>query len=189
MGLRHAGYALDFLLIGLTGYLFAQTPLARDVAENGWQVVYSLADGPAYNSTSSRSVVLGNPVQQKWFDYVFGDNLGRYAASNPECASFHAIDSWLNRLILPSGLVAALPHMLAVWFRNLLAGWVLYYVAGFAWAYVLYVARVEHFFPGDKKKEIPSWADMKVRFVRLRTHRTPHLQGRRTRKEHTCGDR
>lgn len=163
MGLRHAGYALDFLLIGLTGYLFAQAPLLKDVAANGWQVVYSLADGPAYHKADG--VVFASAVHQKWFDYMFGDNLGRYAATNPDCAQFHALDAWLNSLVLPAAVRAALPHMIAVWARNLLAGLVLYYVTGFAWAFVLYVARRDHFFPGDKVKEIPSWADMKVQIA------------------------
>lgn len=162
MGLKHLGYALDVALVGLSGYLLSQAPLSADLLRDGAAALYRLPDGPAYNASPAGAQLFADPVQQKWFDFMLGDNLGYYAKTNSIAAEFHGWDAWLNTLILPLAVREALPHVLAIWLRNCIAGWILYYVVSGLWSFVIYIAMKDYFFPGKKAAEIPSWEDMKL---------------------------
>ena len=170
MKLAPLGYALDVALAGASVYLLACHPLVQDMRRVG--PVAALAalpfGGPTAHLHSSANasapfVYFADPTANAWADYIVGDNLGAYGGSSPDTARFHATDAWLNSLLLPPAVVAALPHMAAIWARNLLAGWALYFGVGVAWAVWIYWVRGAHFFPQEEDK--PSWDSM---FVQMR---------------------
>lgn len=148
------GFALDAALLCVTAYLLSQSPVAQDVRASGVAVLSTLADGPMAGNIT-RTALFTDPVSNKWFEFVFGSNLGRYAASNADLPRIHAINAWLNTLLLPAAVVDAVPHMLAIWLRNCLAGWAMYYIVGGVWSFAIYTIGGTYFFPDAADK--PSW--------------------------------
>ena len=168
MGLKAFGFTLDVALLGVAAYLFSTNPLIKDVYSHGLAAVARLpygggASASAYNGTSH----FASPAANAWYDFIAGDNLGVY--SSPELHEFHEWDAWLNSLLLPARVCVALPHMAAVWLRNLLAGWALYYAVGGLWAVWIYWIFGAHYFPDAS--EMPSWDSM---FIQMRV-RTRHV--------------
>ena len=150
------GYALDVALLATTVYLFASNPLVADNRAHGFAAVKALPFGaPGSNATATTL----SPVAS----FFVGSNLGAYAASNPLQAAFHDTDAWINSLCLPAAVRTALPHIAAVWLRNLLLGWALYYIVGIVWSVWIYWAFGAHFFPDAEDK--PSWESM---FIQMR---------------------
>ena len=177
MRLRHYGYALDLVLLATTGFLLSRSPLVQHVSRSPGGVasaLRSLAEGGAYPPTpaSAGGALFADAASQRWLDYVLGDNLGALASA--DAPRFHALDAWLNELVLPRVLPAAaraaLPHVLAIWARNCIAGWLLYFVVGGLWAAAIYgPARARFFGAGGGA---PPWGDMVLQ-VQVSTQAMP----------------
>ena len=164
MRLRHFGSALDAVLLATTAFLLSSSPLVAFLHSSPGGLVSglgALADGAPYARSFSGSPSGGGgaPSPTKWADYFLGDNLGALASASRDAARFHALDTWLNSIVLPAAAVKALPHVLAIWARNCIAGWLLYLIVGGAWAATIYGSwgRARFFTKGGGP---PPWGDM-----------------------------
>ena len=164
MGLRRYGHALDVALLAACVYLFVQHPGVARVRQVGFfPALQSLPTRlPVTNASGvfiprDRAPTAGELSAQEWFNYVLGSDLG----SSPcvEAHDFFEMNAWKNSLILPSAVRAALPHVLAIWLRNILAGWALYYIVGGLWGLWIYYFAVSYHFP--KSEGMPPWEDIR----------------------------
>lgn len=173
-------YAIDWALLGVCAYLVAQHPGWKRVGELGLvDAVRTLptplnpANATGFFIPTDRAPTVTEVTVQEWFNYVLGEDLGAGSETMPQLAYFQATNKWKNELVLPAAIRENLPHVLAIWMRNMLAGWALYFGVGGLWAWWIYRVRGEHYFPARKEgapvsddepepRTMPSWRDMRI---------------------------
>lgn len=140
MRLAPLGFTLDAaFLLGSTYLLFTHSTLMHDIKADGLAALIRLPlPSLRFNTTNSSipSVDVAPPVANDWFQYVFGTELGWYASQRG--VIFQEQSAWINTLILPSAVVFNVPHLVAVWLRNLIAAITLYLVLGAVWSIAIY---------------------------------------------------
>jgi len=170
--MRTVGYAVDAALLATSFWLASRHP-GWQWAEKHGGVLAGLAalptpvvPGNVTGFVADVNGALGFPLQagseataQAWFNYLVGDDLGQGQTSS-ELASFVAVNQWKNSLFLPLFMRNNLPHVVAIWARNMVAGWLLYWITGGLWALWMYVIAWRRYY--KSRADMPSWEDMSV---------------------------
>lgn len=136
------------LIVALIWGFLGINPLGRDLVALGPSV--ALARLPTRSGANATSA--------DWLAYLAGHELGFYATSTPQTADFAREGAWINSLILPGSVCAALPPVVATWLRNLVAAYALYFGVGALWCVAIYWVGGARWFPNPTDR--PSWKDV-----------------------------
>jgi hypothetical protein len=164
------GYAVDVALLATSLYLASRHPCWRWAEKHGGVMAglaalpTPLLPGNVTGFVADVNAALGAPLQpaaeataQAWYNYALGDDLGQ-GQTSPELPGFVSVNQWKNSLFLPLFMRNNLPHVVAIWARNMVAGWLLYWVTGGLWALWMYVIAWRRYY--KSADDMPSREDV-----------------------------
>lgn len=136
------------IFVALTWGFLGYNPLGKDLV--------ALGPVAALSRLPTRSGA--NATAADWLAFATGSERGFYAPSTPQTEDFAREGAWINSLILPRAVCAALPPVVATWLRNLVAAYALYFGVGALWCVAIYWIGGGRWFP--KLSDRPSWRDL-----------------------------